>query len=78
MQDDIFSSDPTTEGSMYCPIILGSDKTTVSVVTGHVEYHLLYMSLGNPHNAIRCTHQNAVIPIAFLAIPRCKFLHVLI
>jgi hypothetical protein len=77
-QDDIFAADPTTEGSMYCPIILGSDKTTVSVATGHVEYHPLYLSIGNPHNAVRRAHRNAVIPIAFLAIPKCKFLLVII
>ena len=54
---------------MYCPIILGSDKTIVSVRTGHVKYHLLYLSIGNPHNTVRRAHRNAVIPIAFLAIP---------
>ena len=59
---------------MYCPIILRSDKTTVSVVTGHVEYHPLYLSIGNPHNTVRHAHQNAVTPIAFLAIPKCKLL----
>jgi len=78
IQDDIFASDPTTEGSMLCPIILGSDKTTVTVATGHVEYHPLYLSIGNPHNAVQCAHQNAVIPIAFLAIPKCKLLLIII
>ena len=63
---------------MYCPIILGSDKTTVSVATGHVEYHPLYLSIGNPHNTVRRAHRNAVTPIAFLAIPKCKFLLVLV
>jgi len=55
---------------MYCPIILGSDKTTVSVATGQVEYHPMYLSIGNPHNTIRHVHCNAVIPIAFLVIPK--------
>ncbi|KAF8800174.1 hypothetical protein BYT27DRAFT_7227505 [Phlegmacium glaucopus] len=32
---DIISEDPETHGSVFCPIILGSDKTTVSVATGH-------------------------------------------
>ncbi|KAF8815870.1 hypothetical protein BYT27DRAFT_7248786 [Phlegmacium glaucopus] len=32
---DIYEVDETTEGAMYCPIILGADKTTVSVATGH-------------------------------------------
>jgi len=45
IQDDIFASDPTTEGSMLCPIILGSDKTTVTMATGHVEYHPFYLSI---------------------------------
>ena len=72
MQDEIAKSDPSTEGAMYCPIILGSDKTTVSVATGHVEYHPLYLSIGNPHNTVRCAHRNAVIPIAFLTIPKSK------
>jgi len=63
---------PDAKGAMYCPIILGSDKTTVSVATGHVEYHPLYLSIGNPHNSVRSAHRNAVIPIAFLAIPKSK------
>jgi hypothetical protein len=58
---------------MYCPIILGSDKTIVSVGTGHVEYHPLYISISNPHNTVRCAHRNAVILIAFLAIPKCMW-----
>ena len=70
----IYDDNPDTEGAMYCPIILGSDKTTVSVATGNVEYHPLYMSIGNVHNSIRCAHCNAVIPIGFLAIPKCLFL----
>jgi len=78
IQDEIFASDPTTKGSMFCPIILRSDKTTVSVVTGHVEYHPLYLSIGNPDNSVRCAHWNVVIPIAFLAIPKCKLLPVII
>ncbi|KAI9438055.1 hypothetical protein H4582DRAFT_2111606 [Lactarius indigo] len=69
--DDIFAANPGTKGAMYCPIILGSDKTTVSVATGYVEYHPLYISIGNPHNTVRRAHRNAVIPIAFLAVPKC-------
>jgi len=55
---------------MYCGIILGSDKTTVSVATGHVEYHPLYLSIGGVHNCLRRAHRNAVVPIGFLAIPK--------
>ncbi|KAH7917163.1 hypothetical protein BV22DRAFT_1026888 [Leucogyrophana mollusca] len=68
--DTIFEDDPTTEGATYVGVILGSDKTTVSVATGHVEYHPLYLSIGNPHNAVRRAHWNAVTPIGFLAIPK--------
>ncbi|KAH9021931.1 hypothetical protein EDB84DRAFT_1511344 [Lactarius hengduanensis] len=68
--NEIFVSNSSTEGAMYCPLILGSDKTTVSVATGNVEYHPVYLSLGNPHNTVRRAHRNAVIPIAFLAIPK--------
>ncbi|KAG1896024.1 uncharacterized protein F5891DRAFT_1130403 [Suillus fuscotomentosus] len=68
--DTIYENDPSTEGSMYVGIILGSDKTTVSVATGHVEYHPLYLSIGNPHNCVRRAHHNAVTPIGFLAIPK--------
>ncbi|KAI0314791.1 hypothetical protein OF83DRAFT_1165069 [Amylostereum chailletii] len=57
-------------GAMYVAIITGSDKTTVSVATGHVEYHPLYLSIGNVHNSVRRAHRNAVIPIGFLAIPK--------
>jgi len=69
-QNEIINSNPRALGAMYCPIILGSDKTTVSVATGHVEYHPLYLSIGNPHNTVRRAHRNAVVPIAFLAIPK--------
>ena len=47
------------------------DKTTVSVATGNVEYHPLYLTISNPHNSIRWAHSNAVIPIGFLAILKC-------
>ncbi|THV00701.1 hypothetical protein K435DRAFT_818222 [Dendrothele bispora CBS 962.96] len=66
----IYDDDNTTEGAMLVPIILGSDKTTVSVATGNVEYHPLYLSIGNVHNTVRRAHRNAVVPIAFLPIPK--------
>ena len=60
---------------MYCAIILGADKTTVSVATGNVEYHPLYFSIGNIHNTARRAHGNAVVPIGFLAIPKSMYIH---
>ncbi|KAG6824616.1 hypothetical protein H0H92_006339 [Tricholoma furcatifolium] len=70
--DAIMDEDEANEGAMYCPVILGSDKTMVSVATGHVEYYPLYLSIGNVHNTIRRAHRNAVVPIGFLAIPKLK------
>ena len=58
-----------THGAMFIPVILGSDKTTVSVATGQNEYYPLYISIGNVHNPVRRAHRNAVQVLAFLAIP---------
>lgn len=59
---------------MFVPIIAGSDKTTVSVATGHQQFHPVYMSLGNITNVARRAHGNAVHPVAFLPIPKGEFL----
>ena len=55
---------------MLTPVVLGADKTTVSVATGHQEFHPVYMLLGNVHNEMRRAHHEAVVPLAFLAIPK--------
>ena len=55
---------------MLVPIIAGSDKTTVSVSTGHQEYHPVYQSPGVITNTARRAHGNAVLPVAFLPIPK--------
>jgi hypothetical protein len=52
------------------PIILGSDKTTVSVATGHNEYWPLYASIGNIHNNIRRAHGDGLVLVGFLSIPK--------
>jgi len=57
---------------MFVPVVLGSDKTTVSVATGHTEYYPLYVSLGNIHNNVRRAHHDAVTILAFLAIPKSQ------
>ncbi|KAJ7799547.1 hypothetical protein B0H14DRAFT_2387992, partial [Mycena olivaceomarginata] len=69
-QADIIVEDPATHGSTFVPIILGSDKTTVSVATGQNEYYPLYMSNGLVFNGVRRAHRNAVTLIGFLAIPK--------
>lgn len=69
---DIIAEDPDTHGSMFVPIILGSDKTTVSVATGHNQYWPVYMSIGNIHNNTHRAHRNGVVLLGFLAIPKRK------
>ncbi|KAI6000310.1 hypothetical protein F5J12DRAFT_906624 [Pisolithus orientalis] len=68
-QADIISRDSTTHRSTFIPIILGSDKMTVSVATGQNNYYPLYLSIGNMSNKVHCAHHNSVALIAFLAIP---------
>ena len=72
IRQENIAQDPNTHGSMLCPVILGSDKTTVSVATGQREFHPVYMSSGNIHNSMRRGHCDAVVPVAFLAIPQGK------
>lgn len=69
LAQDIIAEDPRTHGSMMVPIILGSDKTTVSVATGQNDYYPLYLSIGNVHNNVRRAHRDAVVVIAFLSLP---------
>ncbi len=70
---DIIAEDPETHSSVFCPIILGSDKTTVSVATGHNKYWPIYLSIGNIHNNVRRAHRNSVVLLGFFAIPKCKY-----
>ena len=58
---------------MVVPLLLGSDKTLASNATSQNEFHPLYLSLGNLKNAIRHAHQDAIVPIGFLAIPKSFF-----
>ncbi|KAF8469365.1 hypothetical protein DFH94DRAFT_795797 [Russula ochroleuca] len=69
-QADVIAVDPETHRSMFVPLILGSDKTTISVATGHNEYYPLYLSIGNVQNHVQRAHQNAVSLLGFLAIPK--------
>ena len=50
---DLIAKDPNTHGTMIIPIIIGSDKTTVSVAMGNNEYWPVYISIGNIHNNVR-------------------------
>ncbi|EAU82306.2 hypothetical protein CC1G_08918 [Coprinopsis cinerea okayama7 len=69
---DLLSEDKANFGTMFVPIVAGSDKTTVSVATGHQEYHPVYMSVGNLHNTARRAHGSGVLPVAFLPIPKAS------
>jgi len=69
---DILAQDAQNHGTVFCPIFLGSDKTTVSVATGQNEYYPLYMSNGLIYNTVRRGHRNGVSVIGFLAIPKSK------
>ena len=71
---DKIAEDPSTHGAMFVPVVVGSDKTIVSVATGHQEYHPVYMSPGNLTNIARRAQGDAVLPVAFLPIPKSTFL----
>ena len=70
---DVIAEDASTHGSMFVPVILGSDKTTVSVATSQNEYYPLYISNGIVHNSVRRAHKNAMSLLAFLAIPKSMY-----
>ncbi|KAL4071622.1 hypothetical protein V8B97DRAFT_2023768 [Scleroderma yunnanense] len=57
--DQIIQDNPTTARAMLVPIILGSNKTIVSVATGQTDYYLLYLSIGNVWNTVYHGHCNA-------------------
>jgi hypothetical protein len=69
---DKLASEPANHGATLAPIILGSDKTTVSVATSDNEFYPLYASTGLVHNNVRRAHRNAVTLIGFLAIPKSR------
>ncbi|KAG1782102.1 hypothetical protein EV702DRAFT_1177148 [Suillus placidus] len=60
-QADIIATDPDALSATFVPIILGSDKTTVSVGTGNNEYYPLYLSIGNVRNNILETFKNPIL-----------------
>ncbi|KAG1903865.1 uncharacterized protein F5891DRAFT_1126823 [Suillus fuscotomentosus] len=71
-QVDQIVQDLETHGAAFVPIIVSSDKTAVSVATGQNDYYPLYLSIGNVHNNIWCSHRNALALIGFLAIPKTE------
>ncbi|KAJ7737732.1 hypothetical protein B0H16DRAFT_1762218 [Mycena metata] len=74
-QADILAENPDNLGCTFVPVVGGSDKTTVSVATGHQEYHPVYASPGILTGPARRAHGNGVLPVAFLAIPKTSKKH---
>ncbi|CDO71501.1 hypothetical protein BN946_scf184909.g95 [Trametes cinnabarina] len=70
---DLLAEDPDLHGAALLTLILGSDKTTVSVATGQNEYYPLYLSNGGVRNNVRRSHRNAITLIGFLAIPKSMY-----
>ncbi len=73
---DLIAELPDAQDSSFIPIVLGSDKTTVSVATGQNEYYPVYLSIGNVCNSVRRAHRDAVTLVAFLACPKSKYLFI--
>ncbi|KAG1894397.1 uncharacterized protein F5891DRAFT_931937, partial [Suillus fuscotomentosus] len=69
-QADDIARNEENHGSTFVPLIIGSDKTVVSVTTGQTKYHPLYLSIRNLHNSVQQAHRNGVVLIGFLAIPK--------
>ena len=67
---DLIGQDPSTHGAAFVPIVLGSDKTTVSVGTGNNEYWPIYLSIGNIHNNVQRAHRNGIVMLGFLGIAK--------
>ena len=70
--DIISDSISDANGTMFVPFIMGSDKTTVTAGTGHIKYWPQYGSIGNIHNHVRRAHENGLVLIGFLTIPKSK------
>jgi Plavaka transposase len=55
---------------MFLPLIMGSDKTTVSVATGNQEFHPFYGSPGMISSIAHHGHGSGVLLHAMLLIPK--------
>ena len=64
--------DKSTHGSTLVPVILSSNKTTISVATGQNDYWPLYISIGNIHNNVQQGHCNGIALLGFLSDPKSK------
>ncbi|KAG2030481.1 hypothetical protein BDR03DRAFT_936643 [Suillus americanus] len=71
-QSNTLANDPDCHGAMFVPVILGSDKTTVSMATGQNDFYPLYISTGNLHNNAHHAHKESVSLVGFLSIPQTE------
>ncbi|KAG8212971.1 hypothetical protein J3R82DRAFT_11350 [Butyriboletus roseoflavus] len=69
--DSISQNEHTQEGA-FIPIILSSNKTTVTMGTGQQDYWPVYISIRNLHNNIWQAYGSGVELLAFMAIPKGK------
>ncbi|KAI9566608.1 hypothetical protein HD554DRAFT_2205892 [Boletus coccyginus] len=74
-QLELITQDLDTCSTTFAPIVLGSNKTTVSVGTGNTEYYLLYISLGNIHNNVCHSYSGAVTILTLLTISKTDSAH---
>ena len=68
VESDIRGSEHTHV--MFLPLIMGSDKTTIAIVTGNQEFHPFYGSPGVISNITHRSHGSRVLPYAMLPIPK--------
>ena len=73
LQNTILKDHPEAVSSFLVTLILGSDKTAVSVATGHMCYWPLYLSIANIHNNVHQGHHNGIVLLGFLAILKSKY-----
>ena len=71
IQTKLIDNNPELAGGTLCPIILGSDKTTVSVATGQNDFYPLYLSHGLFDNCARQSRKGVAL-IGFLSIPKSE------
>ncbi|KAI5994569.1 hypothetical protein F5J12DRAFT_907243 [Pisolithus orientalis] len=72
---DEIAKEPQADGATFILIILGSDKTTISVAMGQNDYWPIYLSIGNVHNHVQHVHHNSIILVALLPIPKASKKH---
>jgi hypothetical protein len=63
-------------GATVLPIILGSDATQLSVLSGNAKAWPVYISIGNVSKSVRYLgHNQSLLLLGYLPIPHCKFLN---